>query len=264
MKDYKGYILDLDGVIYKGSQKIESAIEFINEEKKKGKEFFFITNNSTKSKQVIKKKLIDFGIERIDDTNILTSGMVTGEYLKKHLQISCKNRVLCLTADIVKEQLKAIGCQILNLKQYKKADFVVVGETDFVREDLYYAVNAIKHHGAFLIGTNGDIVDPTETGESKPVAGAILAYIEACTGIEAKVMGKPYPDIYEMILQKTNIKRYELLMIGDRLDTDIVGANELGIDTVLVETGIHRKEDCELLGIHPSYIVSNLKELLEN
>jgi HAD superfamily hydrolase (TIGR01450 family) len=263
MKEYKGYILDLDGVIYKGNKTIESAVEFINKETKNGKEFFFITNNSTKSKETIKERLLNSGIEKINDENIISSGMVTSEYLKKHLQISNKNKILCLTEEAVKKELKSIGCKILEQGEYKEADFVVVGETDFKRDDLYYAVNAIKHYGAFFIATNGDVVDPTEDGESKPVAGALLAYIEACTGIEAKVMGKPFPVIYEMILEQSDNKKYEILMVGDRLDTDIVGANELGIDTVLVETGIHRKEDCELLEIHPSYIVEDLNDLLK-
>lgn len=262
MKDYKGYILDIDGVVSKGNEKIESTINFINKELRNGKEFYYITNNSTKSQESISEKLKGFGIKEIINKNIITSGMVTKEYLKKHLKISCKNNVLCLTEDVVKNQLKEIGCNILKLSEYRQANFVVVGETDFTRDDLYYPVNAIKHYGAFFIATNGDVIDPCENGESKPVSGAILAYIKSCTMIEPKVLGKPYPDIYEMIFKQTKIKKSDFLMIGDRLDTDIIGAKELEIDTMLIETGIHKKEDCDLLDVHPTYIINSLDDLI--
>ncbi|MDD5111885.1 MAG: HAD-IIA family hydrolase [Candidatus Altiarchaeota archaeon] len=270
MKDYSGYIADIDGVISRGDEVIRPAINAINSVKAGHKKFVFITNNSTRLPSEYRERLTKMGIRDVQEADIITSGTVTANYLKRLLTSEHgKNKAFCVAADAVKTLLKNAGFEILGLdgEEYMKADYVVAGEPKLMThegrrylsfDDLNAAVNAIKHGNARFIATNPDTTDPMPGGRSKPVAGSIIAYIQACTGAKPTILGKPRPQMYKDALEAIGLPAKKVLVIGDRLDTDIKGALDLGIDAALVLTGAHTRDDVKRLGIKPTYVLNDL------
>jgi HAD superfamily hydrolase (TIGR01450 family) len=270
MKDYSGIIADMDGVISRGDEVIPPAIDTINSLKAGGKRVVFITNNSTRLPSEYQERLTKMGITDVREADVVTSGTVTANYLKRRLNDEPgRNKVFCVAADAVKTLLGNAGFAILGLKddEYMKADYVVAGEPKLMThdggrylsfDDLSAAVNAIKHGNASFIATNPDTTDPMPGGRSKPVAGSIIAYIQACTGAEPVILGKPHPQMYKDALQVIGLGADKVLVVGDRLDTDIKGALDLGMHAALVLTGAHKREDITRLKIKPTYVLKDL------
>ncbi len=125
-----------------------------------------------------------------------------------------------------------------------------------------YAANAVAIYGAKLIGTNPDIAKPVENNEIAAGTGSIISFIETASQTKATIMGKPYPEMYKVALDRMKLNRNEVLMVGDLLITDIKGANDFGMDSALVLTGMHNKNDIERLNIVPTYVIESLMELI--
>lgn len=264
MKLYNGYIFDMDGVIYRGDEIIQDAINAINILKGKACKVMFITNNSSKLSEEYVAKLKEIGVSNVADDEVMTSGDVAVSYLKKELEKNPqKNRVLCVCGNAVKTLLKRAGFKIVDPKEYKKANYVVVGiTTDFDWELGNYASNAIAVYGAKFIATNPDIAKPVPNGEIFAGTGAIVKFIETASQTEPLIMGKPYPTMFEIAIQKMGLNKSEVLMVGDLLNTDIKGALDFGMDSALVLTGLHQRKDIQRLGIMPTYVIESLMELI--
>ena len=125
-----------------------------------------------------------------------------------------------------------------------------------------YAANAIAIYGAKFIGTNPDPARPVEGGEIEAGTGAILSFIETASHTKPLLMGKPYPEMYQMALQRMNLSLSDALMIGDLLITDIKGAVDIGMDSALVLTGMTTRDDVEKSPVKPTYLVETLEELI--
>jgi len=265
MKSYRGYIFDMDGVIYRGDEIIPDAVKAINTLVKNGHKVMFVTNNSGKLATEYTKVVKDIGIIGIGENDILTSGNVAAIYLKKRLmQNPERKNILCVCGNAVKTLMKEIGMNIIDPKDYKDAHYVIVGiTTDFDWKLGDHAANAIAVYGAEFIGTNPDVAKPAENGEIFAGTGAIIAFIETASQTKANIMGKPYPEIYKSALERMNIDIKETLMVGDLLNTDVKGANELGMDSAFVLTGLHKREDIQRFDIHPTYVIENLLDLLK-
>jgi len=264
MKLYSGYIFDMDGVLYRGNDVIQDAVETINVLKRKGLKTVFITNNSSRLAQEYHSRLLNIGISLIDEGDIITSGDVAARYLRNELKTYPERKnVLCLAGESVKHLLREIGMEIIDPRDYRKAHYVVAGfNTRFNWELGNYAANAIAIYGAKFIGTNPDIAKPVENGEIAAGTGAMIAFVETASQVKATIMGKPYPEIYKAALDRMNLGIPETLMVGDLLITDIKGALNLGMDAALVLTGISKREDIGRLGIKPTYVIESLKELI--
>lgn len=264
MKDYKGYIFDMDGVIYRGDEIIPDAVKTINILKQNGKSVLFVTNNSSKTDKEYWSKLVQIGISPLDERDIITSGDVTAVYLKNQLKENPdKKNVLCVAGKSVRSLLIEAGLNVIDPKDYKSADYVVVGfNTDFSWKLGNYAVNAVAIYGAKLIGTNPDIAKPVENNEIAAGTGSIISFIETASQTKAMIMGKPYPEMFKVALNRMKLKKNEVLMIGDLLITDIKGAYDFGIDSAFVLTGMHKRDDIERLDINPTYVIESLRELI--
>jgi 4-nitrophenyl phosphatase len=264
MKSYSGYIFDMDGVIYRGDEIIQEAVEAINILKSKNHKIMFITNNSGKLSTEYASIIKNIGISSIDEKDILTSGDVAAIYLENELRkYPDRKNILCICGDAVKSLMKSIGMNIIDPKDYKNAHYVIVGiTTDFNWEIGNYASNAIAIYGAKFIGTNPDPAKPDENGEIFAGTGAIISFVETASQTKATIMGKPYPAMYKTALQRMNLEIKDVLMVGDLLHTDIKGASELGMDSAFVLTGLHKRDDIQKYNIHPTYVVDNLLELL--
>jgi 4-nitrophenyl phosphatase len=261
---YKGYIFDMDGVLYRGDEIIQDAVEAINILKNKNCKVMFITNNSAKLSSEYVSKIKEMGISPVDESEVITSGDVAAIYLKNELQ-SHPNRknVLCVCSKSVETLINGIGMDVIDPKDYKKAHYVVVGiTTDFNWKLGDHAANAIAVYGAKFIGTNPDVAKPTANGEIFAGTGAIISFIETASQTKATIMGKPYPAMYDAALQRMGLAKTDALMTGDLLYTDIKGASELGMDSAFVLTGLNKREDIEKYGIMPTYVIESLLELV--
>lgn len=261
MRDYLGYIFDMDGVLYRGEDVIESAIFTVNALMKRDKKVIFVTNNSSRTNRQYMMRLLKIGIESVNESDIVTSGNVVVSYLQN--EKTDKKNVLSIASEAVRQQLLDAKIEVIDPKDYRHANYVVVGYNQEFNWHLgNCAVNAVAIYGAKLIGTNPDVAKPVENNEIAAGTGAILAFVETASKTKAIVLGKPYPYIYHVALQRMGLSIKDVLMVGDLLETDIKGANGIGMDSALVLTGINKREDIDQLGIYPTFIIEDLSELL--
>ncbi|GGE07068.1 haloacid dehalogenase [Marinithermofilum abyssi] len=251
MKRYEGYLLDLDGTLYRGNEVIPGALEFVNKLKDSGKPYLFLTNNSFRTPEEVAAKLREFGYPAEAD-QVVTSSMAAAHYLKEEMN---SPRVYAIGGNGLRTALKEAGCELTD----RKPEAVVVGiDLDFTYEKMKKATLAI-HEGARFIGTNGDLNLPTEEG-LLPGNGSIIAGIQAATGVKPIFVGKPESVITEVALDKLQMNRDKLLMIGDNLMTDILTGVNAGMDTLLVYSGVTSPEDYEAADIKATHVIDDLRD----
>lgn len=223
----RGVLLDMDGVLFRGDTPIEGAAEAIRDMRSKGIAIACLTNNAQRTPDEYAAKLNSFGIE-IDACAIVTSGMAVARYLNSQ---DMAPKVHVVGSDALRRTLRDVGAV-----QSEAPDYVVVGfDLGLTVAELARASHHIAN-GAKLIASNADTVIPTLHGP-EPEAGSIVAFLEAATGIKALVLGKPCPAIFDLALQRLDIARTEVVMIGDTPATDIAGAAAAGLRSFLVESG---------------------------
>jgi HAD superfamily hydrolase (TIGR01457 family) len=253
------YIFDLDGVIYRGSEPQPEAKETVARLRSNGDLVFFLTNNSTQTRQQYSEKLSGMGIPTPPD-DIMTSGCATALYLAE--SGGSGKRAYVVGEEGVREELKAVGIHVV---EEEPADYVVVGlDRQFTYEKLLRAQQAILH-GTQFIATNRDVTYPLEEGLVIPGGGSIVAAIEAASGTIPRVIGKPEIYSVRMILEKAGARTEDAVVVGDRLDTDILAGRRAGTQTVLVLSGVSTREDAESAPpeMHPDVIIERLGELLD-
>ena len=229
IRNKTAFICDMDGVIYHGDRLLESVIEFVEWLKKEKKRYLFLTNSSSKTPRQLNEKLSKLGLN-IDESHFMTSAIATATFLK--LQCT-KATVYIIGDDSLSEALSNAGIRIDN----SSPDYVVVGETkNYNYEKIETAVNLVLK-GAKLIGTNPDLTGPIERGIA-PACRALISPIELATGRTAYFIGKPNPLVMRHSLKKLGCRREDTVIIGDRMDTDIIAGIESEIETVLVLSGI--------------------------
>ena len=228
------FIIDMDGIIYRGNRRIKYAKEFIEFLKEMRYEFILATNNSTKTAEMYVEKLRNMKIE-VDKKNIITSGYATARYLKKERDFA---NVLIIGEEGLFREFENIGWRVLDYGNWDMADYVVVGmDTSVTYEKLKYACLAI-YNGAKFIGTNGDRNFPSEEGLI-PGAGSFLSFLETATFQTPLVIGKPntpYIDILKDLLGEG-----EYWVVGDREDTDMVMGRKMNAKNILILTGVTKE-----------------------
>ena len=250
-KEYKGYLIDLDGTMYNGQAKINEAEDFIERLRKTEKPFLFLTNNSTAQPLTVCKNLKERSNVHAYPEEIYTSTEVTIQYLEKmNMQ-----RVYLIGDFGLREALRTAGFKIVN----SNVDAVVVGYDDKVTFEEFKEATLLIQGGASFIGTNPDTNIPTEEGLI-PGNGALLAFLEASTGVKAQIMGKPEAMMMESALTKLGLEKEEVLMVGDNYTTDIQAGIQNEIDTLLVLTGFTSKEDLATLPEPATYVINTLDE----
>lgn len=255
---FSAILMDMDGVLFHGMNPIEGAIEFMD--RIESIPHAFITNNPIRLPEAVADKLKDIGFKRPEPARIITAGEATAAWLA---QQKPDFRFFAIGAEGLYKSLMKYG-----IEDPEHADYVVVGEG----EGIDYAaittgINLISRKGAQLISTNPDTsVDAFYEGKRNilPGGGALVAPFEVATGQAAITIGKPKPLLYEIALQILQVEARDCVMIGDRPDTDILGAQQLGIQTALVRTG--RFAPGEALPDNmekPDWDVDNLKQFQE-
>jgi len=249
-----GLLIDMDGVIYRGSQMIPGADRFIQSLKREQIPFLFLTNNSQRTRRDVTTNLSRMGIE-VDESNIFTCAIATARFLAKQKPHG--------TAYVLGEGglLQALHLNGFSIVDHEP-DFVVVGEgRTLTLENLEKAVDMILA-GARLIATNMDPNCPTKTG-TRPGCGATVAYLETVTGRKAFSVGKPSPIMMRAARKELGLATSQTVMIGDTMSTDILGGVQMGYRTILTLTGTTKREDLGQYAYGPDVIVESVADLCE-
>lgn len=259
----RGILIDIDGTLMKGGQILEGTEEFLQFLENENIPYLIVSNN-TKSPASYVELFRDNGIN-LDERNILTCTSTTKDYLLENMDI--KTAYVIGKPDLF-DYIRKTGVRIHDdasgVDIGDVADAVIVGG-DF---DLTYIKlkDAVLHlqKGSILIGTNGDMLIPTEEG-LVPEAGMTLAALEAGSGIKAIILGKPMEYFFKIAVNRLrkseSIDLDKVVMLGDRLDTDIKGALDYGIKSILVRTGVDDKGSIDMKAIYPDLVVEDLVEL---
>ena len=251
----KGFICDMDGVIYHGNDVLPGVKEFLAWLNKNDKKFLFLTNSSERSPMELSQKLARMGLD-VDESHFYTSALATAHFLK-HQKPGCS--VYCIGEAGLYNALYNAGIVMNDVNP----DYVVVGETQtYNYQNICKAVKLVKN-GAKLIGTNPDMTGPVEGNLIVPACRALIAPIELATGKPAYFLGKPNPLMMRTGIRLLDCDTKETAIIGDRMDTDIIAGIESGVDTVLVLSGVTSREEMELMPYAPSIVLSGVGEIVE-
>jgi len=256
LKEISAFIIDMDGVLYRGNTAIPGARDFISALEETGRKFLLLTNNSSLTPAQYEAKLAGMGI-KVPKEKIFTSAQATTLYLRTIAGAGAK--IFLIGMDGIREALLAEG---FTLSEDKDVDFVVVGiDFNLSYEKLKKATLAIRA-GATFIGTNPDKTLPAEEG-FYPGNGAILAALEASTGVKPVIVGKPSPLIFEMALKRLGSTPEETAVVGDRLETDILGAHRAGLKGILVLSGVTDRNSLASAEPKPDMVFESVKDLAE-
>ncbi len=255
LREKRCFIFDMDGTIYLGDGLIEGAKELLELLKERKTLFLFLTNNSSKSRDIYREKLSGLGVQ-VEEESIFTSGEATRIYIKSREE---GQRVYLLGNENLEREFTEDGF----ILEEKEPDYVVLGfDTTLTYKKIWKACDLLGEGTKFL-ATHPDYVCPLPEGRSMPDTGAMIKMFEAATGRSPKVIGKPNKLIIESIMEKYNLQREEIVMVGDRIYTDIKLGENAGIDSVLVLSGEARREDLKTTEIKPSYIVDSVRSLYD-
>ncbi len=249
-----GYLIDMDGVLYRGSEIIPGAEEFIQQLRQRNIPFRFLTNNSQRTRLDVVAKLARMGIE-VEEEHVFTCAMATARFLAGQKPGG--------TAFVIGE-----GGLLTALHQHGYAvvdhdpDYVVVGEGRTFNLELVETAVRLINKGAKLIATNLDPNCPTHNG-IRPGCGAFVALLETATGVKAFSVGKPSPIMMRAARKELDLTTDQTTMIGDTMETDILGGVQLGFHTVLVLSGGTKEEDLERSAYRPDMVVDSLANLVE-
>ncbi len=247
-----GFLIDMDGVIYRGSELLPGAAEFVRELRHRDIPFMFLTNNSQRTRRDVTAKLARLGIE-VEEEHVYTSATATARFLADQKPGG--------TAFVIGEgglltALHHNGYAVVD----HDPDYVVVGEgRTFNLEQVEAAVRMIQK-GAKLIATNMDPSCPMANGTIRPGCGAMVAMLETATGVKAFGLGKPSPVMMRAARKELGLSTDETIMIGDTMDTDILGGVQLGFHTVLVLSGGTKREDLSKFAYRPETVVEHLAD----
>ena len=252
-KNKKAFICDMDGVIYHGNQLLPGVKEFVNWLIDNKKEYLFLTNSSQRSPKELAQKLERLGLD-VPEKNFYTSALATATFL-------ASQKPHC-TAYVIGDAglTNALYDQGIAMNDINP-DYVVVGETQNYTLDRIEQATELLTNGAKLIGTNYDLTGPTERG-IMPATRALIAPIELTTGKLAYYVGKPNPLMMRNALKKIGCSPEETVIIGDRMDTDIIAGIESEIDTILVLSGVTDRVNINNYPYSPQLILDGVGELI--
>ncbi len=254
LREKKGFICDMDGVIYHGNKVLPGVCEFVDWLYREDKKFLFLTNSSERSPRELQQKLKWLGLT-VDESHFYTSALATAQFLRNQ-NPGCSAFVI--GAPGLVNALYDAGITMND----RDPDYVVVGETrDYNYSAILQAVKLV-FGGAKLIGTNTDLSGPSEQGII-PACRALIAPIELATGKTAYFVGKPNPLMMRTGIRMLGLHSDDAAMIGDRMDTDIVAGVESGMTTVLVLSGVSTVETVEQYAYRPSMILDGVGDIVK-
>ncbi len=248
-----GFLIDMDGVIYRGGQLIPGAVEFIAQLQHRGTPFTFLTNNSQRTRRDVATRLERMGID-VDEQHVFTCAMATARFLAQQLP---EGTAYVIGEGGLLQALHQNGYSIVD----HDPDYVVVGEGRVLTFEMLEAATRMILGGAKLIATNMDPNCPTQYG-LRPGCGAIVAMLESATGLSAFSVGKPSPVMMRAARKELGLATDETTIIGDTMETDILGGVQMGYRTVLVLSGGTTREDLKRYAYRPDVVVDSIADLV--
>ncbi len=252
MKGIKNYLTDMDGVIVRGPSLIPGAADFVKRLQARDIPFLIVTNNSEYTPRDLQMRLAYMGLQ-VQPDEIFTSALATAQFL--HSQRP-DGRAFVIGESGLTTALHEVGYTLTD----QEPEYVVVGETTtYSFQRITRAIRFINA-GARFIATNPDVSGPGEGG-TVPATGAVAALISAATGVKPYFVGKPNPLMMRTALRTLNAHSEESVMIGDRMDTDIVAGTESGLRTLLVLTGVTSREMIERFPYRPTWVCESVADV---
>lgn len=249
----KGFICDMDGVIYHGNKILPGVTDFINWLQRTGKEFLFLTNNSGSTPKELQQKLARMGLD-VPEKHFYTSALATAAFLKEQSP-GCS--VYAIGEAGLFNALYDAGITMNDVNP----DYVVMGEgKSYSLDSLTKATNLVLN-GARLIGANSDVSGPIENGIT-PACRALVAPIEMATGTQAYFCGKPNPLMMRTGLKLLGCHSGEAVMVGDRMDTDVISGLESGMSTVLVLSGVSTMDTLKTYAYRPTVVLDGVGDIV--
>jgi len=254
----RALIIDIDGTLFHGDQPLPGLPHLFAFLRRRGISAVVATNNTTQTPAQYRRKLALAGA-KISQEQVITAGVATAAYLKRELPAGASLYLIGEAA--LRQVIRRAGFELMADAGHPAAAVVVGGDTRLTYAKLKYAALHLQR-GARLVGANPDLLIPTVEG-LLPEAGVTLAALQAATGITPTVVGKPERLLFELALAKLGSAAAHTAILGDRLETDILGAQRAGLKTILVTTGVDNAATAAAKGITPDVIVGGLKELVE-
>ncbi len=251
----RGLILDMDGVLWAGESPLPGMPDFFHFLRERGIRFVLATNNASLTIASYIQKLARMGVA-IAPEEILTSATATAEYLKSVCRPG--ERAYVIGEEGLIRAVESAGVQVAT--DSLNAEYVICGMDRNLTWDKLANATITLHRGARFIGTNGDVTFPTERGIAHG-NGAILAALTAASGIQPKIIGKPYPAIMQMAVARLGLPKARVAAVGDRLETDILGATNAGLKSLLILTGVTSRKELGKSGIRPTWVIDDLPAL---
>ena len=252
LRSKKGFICDMDGVIYHGNKLLPGVSEFLKWLKDNDKSYLFLTNSGQYTPRELQQKLHRLGLE-VDESHFYTSALATAQFLNSQAP-GCSAYVIGEHG--ILNALYDVGITYNDVNP----DYVVVGEASSYNLEMITRAVRLVNKGAKLIGTNYDLTGPTEEGIA-PACRALLSPIELATGNSAYYVGKPNPLMMRTGLKLLGVHSENAAIIGDRMDTDIIAGIESGLDTVLVLSGVTERNDCLKFPYRPRVILDGVGDI---
>jgi len=248
----KNYLVDMDGVLISGRTAIPGADQFIERLKAREEEYLVLTNNPVYTPGDLAHRLHTMGLD-VPAERIFTSALATARFLRAQMP---EGTAFVIGESGLTEAIHRIGYVITDIDP----DYVVLGETHTYNIELVTRAIRLIAAGARFIATNPDPSGPTEGG-IVPACGAMAALIERASGISPFFVGKPNPLMMRTALNYLNVHSEDTVMVGDRMETDILAGVESGMETILVLTGVTSREDVPRYPYQPARILESVAEI---
>jgi HAD superfamily hydrolase (TIGR01457 family) len=256
LHDIRAFVIDMDGVLWEGERPLPGLETFFAALRELNRRFILATNNASKTPEQYVDKLARMGV-RVTRDEILTSAQATALYLRS--QTPNGAWVYAIGEDGVLNALREQGFELCDLYDVS-ARYVVCGMDRRLTWDKLATATLNIRAGALFVGTNPDLTLPTERGFTHG-NGAILACLQAATGRAPIIVGKPEPLMYQQALAQLNADPATTVAIGDRLETDILGAVRAGLKTILVLSGISTREQLNEVDYHPTWVMDSIGDV---
>jgi NagD protein len=252
MQPPKNYLIDMDGVLVSGRTIIPGADQFLQRLKARGAKYLVLTNNPLYTPGDLAHRLQTTGLD-IPAERLFTSAIATARFLQSQKP---NGAAFVIGESGLTEAIHSVGYIITD----HDPDYVVLGETYSYNLELITRAIRLVANGAHFIATNPDPSGPSEEG-LVPACGAMAALIERASGISPFFVGKPNPLMMRTALNHLGVHSENTVIIGDRMDTDIVAGVESGMETVLVLSGVTRREEVSRYSYQPTYVVESVAEI---
>jgi NagD protein len=252
MESPQSYLIDMDGVLVSGRTIILGADQFIERLKARGAEYLVLTNNPLYTPRDLAHRLQTIGLD-VPVERIFTSAMATARFLQSQ---NPAGTAFVIGESGLTEAIHSVGYVITD----QDPDYVVLGETHTYNLELITKAIRLIAGGARFIATNPDPSGPSEGGLT-PACGAMAALIETASGVSPFFVGKPNPLMMRTALNYLDVHSEDTVMIGDRMETDILAGVESGMETVLVLSGVTHREDVARYPYQPTHVVESVADI---